>query len=208
MKFSKKLLPILVPTLIAIVLGASLAAVLVTKQVGMQMRIHGTVAMGVTYYNGTALTTIGLGDFIWTEDDMFPGKVNASDPAFSINDYLTTYRTQAFAISDVDQTNFTAQFYVDSSVFGANAQYVYFYIYAWRSDKPVDNNQHEIDTFNTGVGTGWTCPDQLASLSLYPSAPHTLYFVLEVHVLGTFGDVGPAFASYSPTLTINALGTA
>lgn len=169
--------------IIAIALGSALAAVLVTKYVGLNMRIKGTATMGVFDTDGsTVMTALGLGDFYWYEIDLFPGKLNESE--YSVP-------TAGYWVKNLDQTNMTITFSMTNVP--ANVR---FYVAAWREDEAPSNNFKEI------YESPYAFSFVLTSPSLDPTHPqaHACQFILRVWVYE-----GAIFGSYSPILQIDAM---
>jgi hypothetical protein len=194
------MIPIATLSLALIVLATVLAEVLITTNLQMSMRVKTTATMGVYDIDGTTkLTSIGLGDYMTTFGEnsfCYPGRTNASADEYPIN---------TFFVADVDQTNFSVQFIATNL-----PDYTLAWIRAWRGDSAPSNDWHEIDIQGSG---SWTTSFYLSSPSLYPGDPpgaHVCKFQLWIQIsLPQLPDPIPLslFKTYTPTLTINAIGT-
>ena len=84
--------------LIISILSVALGAVIIYKQVPMTMRVKMSVALGVFDIDAhTPLVSIALGDFLWGDSFLYPGKL--PNP---------TEMTAFYYVNNTDQTEFKA----------------------------------------------------------------------------------------------------
>lgn len=149
------------------VLSTAFGAILLQKQVGLQMRIRKTFAMDVYDVDKiTPLTFINLGDFHWEEDFYYPGKTESAP-------------TQTYFVNNTDQTDFYLQWDYEAP---AN---VYLALYVKRMDQA---------TFDS-LPKGAIFQLPLTSRSLDPDHPlwHDVQFYFMVYAANgaPFGDWTP-----------------
>jgi len=170
--------------MIAIACAAFAVGVLVTKQVGMNFRIKGTVSMGVFDTDGsTVMTAIQFGDLFWYDALFYPGRINSSvEPA----------PTSGYWVKNLDQTNMTIRFTALDMPLDVRIS-----VACWRQDQAPANDFHEIYG-----GLDYTTDFILTSPSLDPTHPlaHNMQFTLLVNV-----RENTPFATYAPMLKIDGM---
>jgi hypothetical protein len=163
-------------------ISIAFGAVIIYKTVPMTMRVKMTVALGVFDIDGhTPLTSINLGDFLWGEGFIYPGKLIAGDTP-------TTF----FYVNNTDQTTFHAvQFIVNGLPANSGCS-----LNIRRMDQPSFTSLRP-DTEGQGIFAF-----DLTSPSLDPTHPlmHAAQFYLTV-----WTQDNVPFGDFTPTLTINAL---
>jgi hypothetical protein len=171
---------IIMAVLASILVGSALGAIIIFKQVPMSMRVKMSVALGVFDTDAyTPLTSINLGDFLWGEVFVYPGKLSPE----------SWPTTQFYYVNNTDQTTFHGVQFIITGL-PANAGWGISIRRmdeaGWTTVSPADN----IFKFD------------LTSPSLDPEHPltHAAQFYLTVWT----ADNVP-FGDFAPTLTVNAL---
>jgi hypothetical protein len=170
---------IIVAVLLSVLVGSAIAAIMVTRNVDLFMRVKRSISLTIFDTDGTTeLTSINLGDWLWDETKYFPG-AGESEPA------------ETYFINNTDQMDLYISFTIEGL-----PEDVVLAMYVKRGDK----------TSFTNLGTSPSMIYEYPLVSKINAPDNPELWSCQMYLYISVGH--PAFGDYSPILHILGHDTA